>query len=490
MHLAYLDAAAARAALTARGMDRAAQYRWLRLHRRSDFAADFFRDRDGTPWKVREYQRASLESYALRKVHCDGRDVGKTTEIELTACWAAICCPQREMLIATQTENHLYPLMQRIARRVRATPILAAGLAELRQTPAWQLRFSNGFVLWGRIAGPRGINFQGMHVDWQIVDEAQEMTDTAWSELLQALNAGGRRWVYGVPNGVRNLFYRMTEDPVAQQFHWPSTLNPDFSPEKDAELARLYGGRESPGYLHRVLGLHGAPENAVFSLDDYAACVHDGLDFHNLVLNAEEDIALPTACPPGAYYLGGDLGFARDPTELVVYRDLPPHLVNILRVRLNGVNYPRQQAVIIALDDAYDFRAVGLDAGNNGRAVAHALLALGGDWPAKLHAFEFGGTLRVPLPDGSLLRRRVKEFMTELLQRRMADRSLVFPPLAARETAYAAHTCRFNAAGRPVYAKDNDHLIDADRCALLAHYLDTHPDGPPPPAAGIGLLAF
>jgi hypothetical protein len=487
--MAYLNGAAARAALAGRGVDRATRRRWLQLHRRADFAAHLFRDRDGAPWRVRPYQRASIESFAPRKVHCDGRDVGKTTEIELTACWAALCCPRREMLIATQTENHLFPLMQRIARRVRATPLLANGLAELRQSPAWQLRFSNGFVLWGRIAGPRGINFQGMHVDWQIVDEAQEMTDAAWSELFQALNGGGRRWVYGVPNGVRNRFHQMTGDPEAQQFNWPSTLNPDFSPEKDAELARLYGGPESPGYLHRVLGLHGAPENAVFSLDDYAACIQHGIDFHNLLLGANEEFAPPAACPIGAYYLGGDLGFARDPTELVVYQDLPPHLVNILRLRLNGVNYPRQQAVIAALDEAYDFRAVGLDAGNNGRAVAHALLALGGDWPRKLHAFEFGGTLQIMLPDGTPARRRVKEFMTELLQRRMAERSLMLPPLADREAEYAAHTCRINAAGRPVYSKGRDHLIDADRCALLAHYLDTR-EGGPPGTAGIGLLTF
>jgi hypothetical protein len=25
--------------------------------------------------------------------------------------------------------------------------------------------------LWGRLSGPRGVNFQGLHVDWQIVDE-------------------------------------------------------------------------------------------------------------------------------------------------------------------------------------------------------------------------------------------------------------------------------------------------------------------------------
>jgi hypothetical protein len=31
-----------------------------------------------------------------------------------------------------------------------------------------------------------------------------------------------------------------------EQYNWPSTLNPDFDTAKEIELARLYGGRESP----------------------------------------------------------------------------------------------------------------------------------------------------------------------------------------------------------------------------------------------------
>ena len=196
---------------------------WLRVHEREYFAGCFVCNREGKPWEVRPYQRDSLESHAMRKVHCDGRDVGKTSEIEIIACWAMVSCPNSEMLIATQCENHLYPLMHRLARRFETTPELKAMLVESRRTPSWHFRFSNGFTLWGRIAGPRGMNFQGLHVDWQIVDEAQEMTDVAWGELLQALNAGGRRWVYGVPNGLRNMFFRMTQDLTAEQHNWPST---------------------------------------------------------------------------------------------------------------------------------------------------------------------------------------------------------------------------------------------------------------------------
>jgi hypothetical protein len=458
---------------------------WQDAHSRAAFAETYLTDPQGKPWLARGYQVKSLESYAERKVHCDGRDVGKTAEIELIASWAMVACPETEMLIATQCENHLFPLMNRLVRRFQTTQFLAPSLVEVKRSPSWFLRFSNGFVLWGRLAGPGGRNFQGLHVGWQIVDEAQEMAEASWAELFQALNAGGRRWVYGVPNGLRNTFYRMTQDPKAEQYNWPSSLNPGFTPEKDAELARLYGGRDSAAYIHRVLGQHGSPAHGVFRLEDYLGCVDEGADFHNVELGEEDAFEAPAHVSHGDYYLGCDLGYARDPSEFVVYRCVEPHLVNVLRIHLRGVNYARQQAIIEELDKAYDFRALGIDCGNNGRAIVHSLMTLGAEWCAKLHGFDFGASIELePLPDGSPQRRNTKQFMTELLQRRMAERSLVFPRLPDRETQYAAHTYRIGMNGQIVYEKGNDHIIDADRCALLAHHLDTQQ----PTAVPLGVM--
>ncbi len=473
----------ARNQLKKRGLGEAEIRAWLLVHRRTRFAAAYLKDREGQPWAARGYQMDSLESYAPRKVHCDGRDVGKTTEIELIAAWASVARPDAEMLIATPCENHLYPLMDRLVRRFQTTPELAACLAEVKRTPSWHLRFTNGFVLWGRIAGPGGVNFQGMHVDWQVVDEAQEMTETAWGELYQALNGGGWRWVYGVPNGLRNTFHRMTRMRDIEQYNWPSSLNPEFTPEKDAELANLYGGKDSPGYIHRVLGRHGSPAFAVFKLDDYLACVQGGLDFQNIELGEQEPFDAPSGVAPGAYYMGCDLGYARDPSELVVYRAEGPHLVNVLRAHLHGVNYARQQEVITCLDAVYAFRAIAIDAGNNGRAIAHGLMAQGEEWCAKIVSVEFGSSIDLePLPDGSPDRRPVKQFMTGLIERRLAEHTLVFPPLPARESQYASHTYSVGISGQIIYEKGNDHIIDADRCALLGHYLDTtrYAGGPAP----------
>ena len=447
---------------------------WMRLHNRATFAQDFMQDRFGKPWNVRDYQRDSMESYAQRKVHCDGRDVGKTTEIELLVLWASVACPNQEMMIATQSENHLYPLMRRIIARIESMPHFATNIAGIKRSPSWHIRFNNGFVLWGRITGPRGTNFQGMHVDWQLIDEAQEMSETGWGELYQALNGGGKRWIYGVPNGRRDSFYRMTLDSEADQYNWPSTLNPEYDDTKDQELIRLYGGKQSPGYIHRVLGQHGKPAYGVFDADAYANCVDDTLPLNEIHLQEDDDFIVPAEIPSGTYYLGCDLGYARDPSEFVIYHAEGPYLHHVLRVHLDGVNYARQEDILIELDHAYNFQGVGIDSGNAGRAVAHRLMQQSEDWCQKIRAYEFGSTIDLaPLPDESIQRRRTKEFMTELLQTRIQEGTIRFPNSPQRQSQYLAHSYSVSDHGNILYEKGNDHIIDADRCALLRWYQDT-----------------
>ncbi len=432
------------------------------------------KDNNVSQWKVRDYQLESLDSYAPRKVHCDGRDVGKTTEIELIVMWASIARPNSEMLIATQSENQLYPLMRRILTRIKSMPIFANNIAEIKRSPSCHIRFQNGFILWGRIAGRNGTNFQGMHVDWQIIDEAQEMSETGWGELYQALNGDGMRWVYGVPNGRRDTFYTLTQDPNADQYNWPSTLNPNYTDAKDQELIRLYGGKQSPGYIHRVLGQHGKPAYGVFDPDTYEQCVDATLALNEFNLEEGQDFEAPSDIKTGEYYLGCDLGFSRDPSEFIVYQAEGPYLINVLRLHLEGVNYARQVEILIELDKAYSFNGVGIDCGNSGRAVAHRLMQESEDWCTKISAYEFGSVIHLAsLPDGTTPRRHIKEFMTELIQTRLNEGTLRFPDSPERKHQYLSHSYSVGDSGRVIYEKGHDHIIDADRCALLRWYEDT-----------------
>ncbi len=466
---------------------------------RLNFAKRFFRDRNGNPWKPWDYQVESLCSDTERKVHRDGRDVGKTTEIEIVILWAAATLRNSSAMICTQRENHLFPIMERIIRRIdqfqegdshwvsKGRP---SKLVEKKRSPSYFLRFDNGFELWGRIAGPHGVNFQGMHVDWQLVDEAQEMSDEAWGELYQALNSGGKRWVYGVPNGLRNTFYRMTQMTEYEQYRWPSTLNPLFTESKQKELIKLYGGEDSPGYVHHVLGEHGAPEHAAFNIDDYLACVDESMEYEERHIGREDvkRFNLRELLDLGeqgkrdakmAYYLGCDLGYTRDPSELVIYRDDGRAMGNVARVHLRYIDFATQQDVIRLLDERFHFRGIGIDNGFNGHAVCHALQAIDARWADIVEGYDFGSKILTGIsPEGVEQFQPAKFFMTQLIETRMREGAIRFPKLSDREDQYVSHTYRTTPQGYIIYSKGNDHIIDADRCAVLRHFKrHFHPGG-------------
>jgi len=462
-----------------------------RIIDREQFARHFIKNRFGNPWICREYQRKSLRSCATRKVHQDGRDVGKTSEIEIVAAWAVLALPNRQLLVAAQCENHLFPVMERIWRRFDSVPQLSTLLVERKRRPSYFFRFANGFVLWGRIAGPRGVNFQGLHVDWQIIDEAQELTEPAWGELYQALNSGGWRWVYGVPNGLRGTYYRMTRMPEYAQFRWPSHLNPDFTEHKRQELMKLYGGEDSEGYVHRVLGEHGSPARAAFNFDDYLLCVDRSVKFQDALITKQDvrkfdlEAMLPEPGPAQSrldIYMGCDLGYTRDPTELVLYADDGRTMLNFARVHMEGVDYHTQQRAIEILNNRFSFRGIGIDNGSNGMAVCHNLLALGDRWTSIVQGYDFGSRILVGYDAFEQEDRRpAKRFMTQLIEQRLREKTLALPQLTERDEQYVSHTYRLGPTGQIIYEKGNDHIIDADRCAMLRQYLEHVPVEPTTP---------
>ncbi|MCX5757744.1 MAG: hypothetical protein NTU83_04420 [Candidatus Hydrogenedentes bacterium] len=436
-----------------------------RFASRSLFAETYLLGKDKAPWRMRNYQVASIESPVKRKCHCDGRDVGKTSEIEIMAAWAS-----GSMLIATMFDSHLNPLMRRLYDLFDNNPQLKRNVRALRMAPGWHFTFRNGFEIFGRIAGPNGVNFQGMHTDWQIVDEAQNLSTRAWEELLPALNAGGTRWVYGVPNGVRNKFYEISKEPTWEQYLWPSRLNPGFTEERNAELLRFYGGGDAPGYVHNVLGLHGAPEACLFDISKFERTA--GASDYCLVNAANRMDAYKCRCvAKGPLVLGVDTGFATDPTEMCVWtREKNGHCWALGRLHCAKVEYPEQAELIRQLDAINQFDGIAIDDGAAGIALIQDL-ACSDRMASKVIPISFGGRLTWQ-PHGVVwpMTRPTKEILTGLLSRNLTAGRLHGGPAADRMAQYAAQTAQYSRSGRVVYSKGNDHIIDADRCAFAALY--------------------
>lgn len=427
----------------------------------------------GEGYAMYPYQIESIRCEHPRKCHRDGRDVGKTTEIELTHLYFALTTPRSSSLICAQWHNNLAPTMERLIALCAGHPAVAPRVRRVVRAPFYRIVFANGAAIWGKLAGNRGVNFQNTHVDLISVDEAQNLLDASWNELLPALNAGGRLHVYGVPNGLRNRYYQLCHDPGFAHFHWPSRLNPRFGTAKDEELQRFYGGADADGYVHNVLGEHGSPSSSAFDLARAERCVEARVEPHAVLRGDAAAGRLPeeivAACAGGPVVLGVDVGYTRDPSVIVCWRVAGADTdtltaVTLAIVELRQAAYAAQAALVAMLARACDAAAIACDRGGGGLALLQALADGAPELAVRIVRGK-DGELGVPFNEAMAGGRRMKVATTDLYLR-LIEQGRLRLGRSARLEQMARQTYRLTERGDVIYSKGDDHILDADRAVL------------------------
>ncbi|MCX5770333.1 MAG: hypothetical protein NTZ09_08690 [Candidatus Hydrogenedentes bacterium] len=504
-------------------------------------------NRDGAKRAYWPHQIDDLRADDDNVIHLDGRDVGKTADLSTLALHYALTTEKGTGLVAAALNGQLLSILEEIEFQFERNPVLHECVAvgknghrKFQRLPYPRIEFQNGSVLYFRPAGTYGESFRSLHVDRIWVDEGAWLSEEAWRALRQCLRAGGKMRVYSTPNGLRNTtYYRLTESARWRVFRWPSWLNPSWTHEREADLLEFYGGRGSAGWQHEVAGEHGAVSYGAFLPECFERCVRDLLEYRKVTITGQEladcsneeqsamrlEMLLGLGLQSGTFWVGGDLGYTRDPMELLVFREMDEvdvvdavdavdpsslkvrraggrpeegqitkdklqrtnkgeanrqsaicnrksEIRLVLRVHMEAVSYPQIAQCIGILDAAYSPAGIGLDNGGNGVAVVQELLTLDKYRPrafsGRLHGFDFGGVTQIPLPDGSDARKRTKELMTSLINGALQRRELVFPA-EDREIADQFLTQTYTLSnGIVVYSKGNDHVIDAVRCMMLA----------------------
>jgi len=456
----------------------------------------FLTNRDGQPRRYRAYQREDLDCDAPRIVHMDGRAVGKTVDLSTLVLWFAFTHPGKSVLVAAPYQGHLDTIIEEVEHQVETSDALhdsiarnAKGFPKIRRKPYFEIEFTNGAMVYFRPGGTGGAAFRSLHVDFLVVDEAAWLVESAWKALRQCLNAGGQFRVYSTPNGLRDTtYYRITQSKEWRQFHWPSWVAPDWSPQRAAELAEFYGGRDTPGWQHEVAGEHGRPTYGAFNTVQVIRALADVPEYRKVAISGDDlkdcrderetrdrvEMLLNLAGGHGTYWLGGDLGYTSDPTELLLFEEdeEADRLTLILRVHAEQVAYPVVTEIIALIDRLYAPIGLGVDRGGNGMSVVQELLGL--DKYRDLHltgrlvGYDFGSTIAVGEDDrGNPVRKRAKELMTTLIAESLNARRLVLPKQDhAVEDQLCTQTYVLTDRG-VVYSKGNDHIVDAMRCALL-----------------------
>jgi len=401
------------------------------------------------PYSFFDYQLESLRC-ETSVVHQDGAEVGKTREIVAWALWKAFTCPNGSGLIGAPLQIHLDEIIDSMIEQLHTfNPMLGKSKTGHKKQPYTQLKFANRFKIDFRPAGFDGNAYRGVHADtFGIIDEAaKKKNEPQWTEFWRALKPSASARIYSVPDGDRESgYYKLTMQASGKAvegdktddnytwtlFRWGKDLMPApfWTPERKRYFIELYGGEDSPGYRHNVLGEHGDPENTVFPWHQFRLCVRDVPEYRALkvlVDSARDEVTVEGysceyqlgsegpvpkhkilheevySCAklfalddegdsqfkallrsffvtvPGAKRDGGDFGFSSDPTEILVKNIIGKKERLVARLQMKQVTYDQQCQALDGIDDIYNHDNTllwGTDFGNAGSAVAHDMQGL------------------------------------------------------------------------------------------------------------------
>lgn len=464
----------------------------------------------GNPMRYWGYQKASLRSWRQNVVHQDGAEVGKTREIITLVLWGSITSmgltlSNPSMLIGAPQTTHLDEISLAVEEQMGAQEggsakgrMISQAWLKPKRTPHTMHRFLAPNItrpdrpsiarVYYRPAGHDGEAFRGVHVSGLgMMDEAAKLKSKLhYTEFFRALMPTCRSRFYSVPDGDNaTRFYALTQEaivdlpedqPGRRLFNWPKTLMPPpfYTPERDAQWARDYGGRTSPGYIRNVLGQHGQAENPVWpwellldnvrDLPHYRAIrlvadakqgrlnvdvrsvalkvvqgkkfaeeiqVEDtALDLAEFISNEYDDATrlenvrnllrnylLPDSL--GVWFAGADLGETGDPTEIILSEKRGGVIIDVLRVHGIGLPYHMQRYLIYALHGMFDNKPHwGVDLGSAGTVVVKDLQTMDcyadANFDEQLSGFNFFEAMDCVDEEGNALERSDSEGETQV----------------------------------------------------------------------------
>jgi len=484
------------------------------------FGERYLVNRDGTPRRYWDHQKAELDDPWPKKIHRDATGTGKTIAISTSILHWGATTQDQEAFCAAPLSGFLNIIIEEIEFQISKNPdvraMFAPGDEYRKKQPYFMFRFAGGSTVKFFPAGIDGAAYDGQHVSRIWVDQACTIPQKAWPNLFQRLNPGGILSIYSYHDGRRNTTYHKlqveaTETPTKngdwKLYHWPATILPApfWSETVRQEKIREHGGESSPEYQRLVLGLVGTATTTAFDLNAYAAC-QKALPTYRIInvdpdvfagsLGEDEidhivsllfgDVGYPGE--PGETTWGGtDLGYTSDPAEIVVARERVEKatgrtkMTALLRVHMERVPYTAQTKIVAQLDRNFHFSAFGIDRGGVGVSFEHMLHGNKSfdDLPHRRDRFlpfVFGGSIVVDKDDDGVEKKdETKRFSTSLLNRLFQRRVIALPKMDQAKNCegddeadeqFWGHT--YGLTDRHVKYYGVDHIIDAWRVLVLA----------------------
>lgn len=491
----------------------------------------------------------STDNYQIDQ---SSRSVGKSLSVKVRACAFPFVHPGAEMIVTAPELVHLEPITGLIEDQFERTrtlnEMMPKGRGKVTHRP-FQMNFLNGARIIGRIPQRDGRGVKGIHPIWLEQDEAQDWSKAGWTELRETLKRGfaGSLWrAHGVTRGIHDDFYEATQDTpdnIWKVHRFPAMWRPNWTDLERREKVEQYGSREDPDYRRNVLGLHGDRTNPIFVLtqlmknvdvDDLSdfnqneyyhvtvkkeqlelmdSDVLDMIDFPAGHLTYAGNIAERRTKPKAHYWIGMDVGYTVDPSEILVFveyrhgpKDPKTRLKLLSRISMVRLTTRQQLMAMLAAIDFYNPKVFAIDKIGVGGPLYDALQEM-------VKAIRSGHTEKVPpefsqfasiieqaltntvkgygfsekllvdvdqavdvgLYEDALevagIRKNAKEYSTDVLRELVDDVRLELPYdkdlLNQFNGATWTSTKGFDHYGRRQFSKGNDHCLDAARLMAL-----------------------
>lgn len=476
---------------------------------------EFINEDDPNWHPLEEHERAWSTCDSTYISMCCGRGVHKTTSmIEMLYYWVInnkFIPGDPGILVMVPNQAQKNPAFSRIRSACLGHWLIRQWVnPNAINVTEGKVEFKNGFIFLMRIAGASGsdANVIGLHTIRIWVDEAQDFPWQTWQSLQNCLRVeipGHQLIVSGVPTGERNenvLYHTDQEAEDYIRFNIAQTMMSFWTPELEFKARQKYRAlqEDTEDYKHYVLGQHGIPafnvfDRAHFIKEDFETAkeIYTQSSFERVMTFGPEGkidyhVEDVIQCPPLPYNLknprigcGYDVGYRPDPAVFfIMYEHGPGEWRNLVRVVLEGVEYPIQRYVLAWLDKVYKFNFVGIDMGGPGKVQYQDLTGDSSEFRAynyktRLFPLEFGGYRVVAIDENNEeVKDQIKRVAVENLSRWVHEGRFHFSKndtdlMEELERTKFTRTI----TGEPVYRTENDHQMAAFMCAIEAfenHY--------------------
>jgi len=468
------------------------------------------------------FQHAWWRCSDKQQIDQAARSVGKTLSLQIRACAFPTLFPAQEMLLTAPEEKHLKVFTDKIVGRLKSVrfyrEMLVSGTSRGVTQRPFSIKFRNRAEILGRIPKRDGSGVKGMHPLWLEMDEAQDYPSPGWTELFETLKSGkrGACWrSHGVTRGVRDEFYRFTQDESDWTVHRITAMHrPTWTPQQRVEAVNKYTSANHPDYRRNILGQHGDMTNPLFVLHRLLRCVdmesesnYNVNEYYRIDITDEwiQDIGgnvLNLLDPPTAHkkyktvWIGMDVGLTNHPSEILVFAEEKVKgeedtcLKLLARYHLDRVSAPDQTKIVLWLIDFYNTRAFAMDKTGLGLPIFQELQAQAAELGIKnvldkIKGYNFGEKLLVDFDEtidveefggdeieDRAIYKKALEYSSDKLRELVDDHRLLLPDddivKEFQGQTWTIDKSGMNMYGKKTYSRGSFHALDAARMAACA----------------------